>query len=33
VQVVKVAQATERMQVTLASIRLPQGKGFTACRP
>lgn len=32
VQVVRVAQATERMQVSLAGLKLPHGKGFTACR-
>lgn len=32
VQIVKVTQATVRMQVTLAGVKLPQGKGFTACR-
>lgn len=32
VQVVRVAQATERMQVNLAGLKLPHGKGFTACR-
>ncbi len=31
VQVVRVAQASERMQVSLASLKLPHGKGFTAC--
>lgn len=33
VQVVRVAHATVRMQVGLASVKMPQGKGFTACRP
>lgn len=32
VQVIKIAHATVRMQVTLAGVKLPQGKGFTACR-
>ncbi len=32
VQVLRVPQASERMQVDLASMKLPQGKGFTACR-
>jgi len=33
VQVVRVSHATVRMQVSLASLKMPQGKGFTACRP
>lgn len=32
VQVLRVPQASERVQVALASMKLPQGKGFTACR-
>jgi hypothetical protein len=32
VQVLRVPQASERIQVDLASMKLPQGKGFTACR-
>jgi hypothetical protein len=32
VQVLRVPQASERVQVDLASMKLPQGKGFTACR-
>lgn len=32
VQVVRVARATVDMQVSLSGIKLPQGKGFTACR-
>jgi hypothetical protein len=31
-QMVRVPQATERMQVGLAGVKLPQGKAFTACR-
>jgi hypothetical protein len=33
VQIARVPAATERMQVALAGAKLPQGKGFTACRP
>lgn len=33
VQVLRVPQATVSMQVSLASMKLPQGKGFSACRP
>jgi cell division septation protein DedD len=33
VQIIRVARASEAMQVALAGIKLPQGKGFTACRP
>jgi hypothetical protein len=32
VQVVRVAHATVKMQVNLAGLKMPQGKGFTACR-
>lgn len=32
-QVVRVARATVGMQVSLSGLRLPQGKGFIACRP
>ncbi|MGC4062838.1 MAG: hypothetical protein QM749_19175 [Aquabacterium sp.] len=32
VQVVRVAHATVKMQVSLAGLKMPQGKGFTACR-
>lgn len=32
VHYLRVAQATEGMQVTLSSLKLPQGKSFTACR-
>jgi hypothetical protein len=32
-QLVRVAQASEAMQGALAGVKLPQGKGFTACRP
>jgi hypothetical protein len=31
-QLVRVAQANETMQVALAGVKLPQGKGFVACR-
>lgn len=33
VQVLKVPQATVNMQVALAGMKLPQGKGFSPCRP
>lgn len=33
VQVLRVPRASVGMQVTLASMKLPQGKGFSACRP
>lgn len=33
VQVLKVPQASVSMQVSLSSLKLPQGKGFSACRP
>lgn len=33
VQLLKVPQASVGMQVALASLKLPQGKGFSACRP
>ncbi|MBI2733862.1 MAG: hypothetical protein HYX44_11340 [Aquabacterium sp.] len=33
VQVLKVPRATVSMQVTLAGMKLPQGKGFSPCRP
>jgi hypothetical protein len=33
VQVLKVPQASVGMQVALAGLKLPQGKGFSACRP
>ncbi|MDO9236273.1 MAG: hypothetical protein Q7U28_09615 [Aquabacterium sp.] len=32
VQVVQVPHATADMQATLSGLKLPQGKGFTACR-
>lgn len=32
-QLVRVAQASQRMQVALSAIKLPQGKAFSACRP
>lgn len=31
-QLVRVPQASETMQVALAGVKLPQGKGFVACR-
>jgi hypothetical protein len=33
VQVLKVPKASVSMQVALAGLKLPQGKGFSACRP
>jgi len=33
VQVLKVPHATVNMQVALAGMKLPQGKGFSPCRP
>lgn len=33
VQVVRVPQATASMQAALSGLKLPQGKGFSACRP
>lgn len=33
VQVLRVPRASVGTQVTLASMKLPQGKGFSACRP
>jgi len=33
VQVLKVPQATVNMQVALAGMKLPLGKGFSPCRP
>jgi hypothetical protein len=33
VQIIRVASATMPMQVSLANLKLPQGKGFAACRP
>lgn len=33
VQVLRVPRASVGMQVALASMKLPQGKGFSACRP
>lgn len=33
VQVLKVPQASVGMQVALAGLKLPQGKGFSNCRP
>lgn len=33
VQVLRVAKASVSMQVALAGLKLPQGKGFSACRP
>lgn len=33
VQVLRIPRASVGMQVTLASMKLPQGKGFSACRP
>jgi len=33
VQVVRVDHASVRTQVSLAGVKMPQGKGFTACRP
>ncbi len=32
-QMVRVAQASQRVQVALSAIKLPQGKAFSACRP
>jgi len=31
-QLVRVAQATQRAQVALSAVKLPQGKAFSACR-
>jgi hypothetical protein len=33
VQIIRVAQASMPMQMSLANLKLPQGKGFSACRP
>jgi hypothetical protein len=33
VQVVRIAHTNQRIQLTLSNLKLPQGKGFSACRP
>ena len=32
-QVIRIPQANAKIQVTLGGIKMPEGKGFTACRP